>query len=859
MISFEEAKARILAEAPGYYLDEDHDRSARGYVCPFCGSGSGENGTGLKWDKHGNHRLKCFAGGSPLCPTEGDGCDIIDIYQRAEKCDFTTAFNALAELIGINPELIDRSSFAKRKPPTAAEVFRTPRQRQEPTKEEEAKDFSEYFRKCAARRSETDYYTRRGISEETAAFFCCGFDPAFVSPSGIETTLAKGGNPDRIPKTPRAIIPNGKGSFLARLTRDPENDTEEKYKKQAEGRKSIFNFPAALCGRSWRDRETARRPDYPPNFWIVEGEFDAMSLEEIGFPALALCSTANASLLLDILDYEEIQNNKKPPAGSAVFVLLDADETGQKKEKELAEELKKRGYNVFCPQLPADPATGKPIKDPNDFLTGDRKGFAAWAAAELEKARQEINASADLLESFRGPEQLRHFENYLKKAEAFPIVSTGFRKLDDTMEGGLYPGLYFVGAISGLGKTSLILQIADQIAASGTPVLYFSLEMPSAELIAKTISRITYADTLAEGRSWKKTAKTTRWLLTGKNYKHANAEELEAIRRAKEKYLSFADNLFYFAGLDLYTPEMISDKVRSFMEQDGRRPVVIIDYLQIIKAGTGEERLDDKRLTDKHVLHLAKLARREGFEIPIIAISSFNRLSYFEPVDLTAFKESGAIEYTADCVIGVQYAGMDYEGNDTEKKHLEKVRKLRKEQKEIADLRTAGEKIQPQHIELKILKNRHGNCGRVDLFFWPAFSLYAETDLNQGADGEATSEPWYMAGWPGEDAAPETGATDAARVTDPAPIWLEPPAKGKAEVLRDLVFPAIGEGEANAAELDYLAKISAAAGFPSDPSEILEALESFGRPFRSCTDILTGGPAVYFLPEDPEQTEEGTN
>ena len=853
MISFEEAKARILEEGPGYYLDEDHDRnkSARGFICPFCGSGSGPNGTGLKFDKRGHHRLRCFSGGDAKCPTEGDGCDIIEIYQRAENCDFMTAFRALAELIGINPELIDYKSTEKR-PPKAAEVFRT--RIQEP--EENLPDYSNYFRECAKRLSETDYYTRRGISKETARFFGCGFDPAFISPAAVETCRKNGTNPDRIPRTPRAIIPNTKHSFLARLTRDPADETEDKYKKQTTGKKGIFNFPAIFC-RSWRDRAEARRPEGPSGFWIVEGEFDAMSIEEIGAPALALCGASNTSLLLDRLTYEETENHRRPPAGAAIFVLLDADKTGRARGEKLAEDLREKGFFIFSPVLPSDPITGEQYKDPNDFLTADRKGFSSWIFEQMQKARQEISAAADLLEKHQGPEQLRQFENYLKKAENLPIVSTGFPRLDAALEGGLFPGLYFVGAISGLGKTSLVLQIADQIAAAGTPVLYFSLEMPAAELIAKTISRITFSDTLAEGRSWRTTAKTTRWILTGKSYQHAKAEELEAIRKAKGKYLSFAGNIFYFSGLDLYTPEMIAEKTREFMEQDGRRPVVIVDYLQIIKAGAGEERLDDKRLTDKHVLHLAKLARREGFEVPIICISSFNRLSYFEPVDLTAFKESGAIEYTADCVLGVQYAGMDYQGKEAEKAHHKRVRELRRQQAAFSDLKKAGEKILPQSIEIKILKARHGTRGATNLFFWPAFSLYAETDLNQltGAGPEVFGFS-KLEEDPTEEE-PES-FTDGARITDPAPIFGGTDQK-RTEALRSLVFPAIGEGEEKAETLEFLGQMCQAAGYTLTPSEILEELESFGRPFRSCVDIVTGAPAVFFLPEDPEEDlEEGT-
>ena len=60
----------------------------------------------------------------------------------------------------------------------------------------------------------------------------------------------------------------------------------------------------------------------------------------------------------------------------------------------------------------------------------------------------------------------------------------GVCALDRALDGGLYEGLYIVGAISSLGKTTLVTQIGDQIASGGQDVLVFSLEMARAELMA---------------------------------------------------------------------------------------------------------------------------------------------------------------------------------------------------------------------------------------------------------------------------------------------------------------------------------------------------------------------------------------
>src|SRR5699024_432970 len=56
-------------------------------------------------------------------------------------------------------------------------------------------------------------------------------------------------------------------------------------------------------------------------------------------------------------------------------------------------------------------------------------------------------------------------------------VSTGFPTLDKSLNGGLFNGLFVLGAVPGLGKSTLALQISYHLSSQGYPVLYFALEM----------------------------------------------------------------------------------------------------------------------------------------------------------------------------------------------------------------------------------------------------------------------------------------------------------------------------------------------------------------------------------------------
>lgn len=84
------------------------------------------------------------------------------------------------------------------------------------------------------------------------------------------------------------------------------------------------------------------------------------------------------------------------------------------------------------------------------------------------------------------------FLNELQSNCRYKARKTLFEELDSNLNGGLKSGLYVFGAVSRLGKTTLIQQIADNIASQGHKVIIFSLEQSRFELVSKALSRITY-------------------------------------------------------------------------------------------------------------------------------------------------------------------------------------------------------------------------------------------------------------------------------------------------------------------------------------------------------------------------------
>ena len=123
---------------------------------------------------------------------------------------------------------------------------------------------------------------------------------------------------------------------------------------------------------------------------------------------------------------------------------------------------------------------------------------------------------------------------------------------------------------------------------------------------------------------------------------------------------------------------------------------------------SNNEKLNDKQTIDRAVLGLKRLSR--DYKIPVIAISSFNRQSYKEEVSMASFKESGALEYGSDVLIGLQLQGAGSKNFDE------------MQQKSISnDMQT------PRRIELKILKNRNGRTGdTINYKFYSAFNFFEE-------------------------------------------------------------------------------------------------------------------------------------
>lgn len=659
------------------------DRSGKGYICPICGSGTGKNGNGTGITTKDGVHYTCWTG----CFKSSDIFDIIGLEQGLP--DYNSQLQAACKEYGI--------TLGESEPDLAAEPPKhvTKYHNQEAKPEESETDFLEFFRKANKDLDKTDYH--RGISKETLDRFLIGYVENWRHPKAPNA-----------PTSPRLIIPTSRYSYIARDTRSNLTDAQKDYCKSKVGSVRIFNCKAI------------ERSDKP--IIVVEGELDALSIIDVGGEAIGIGGLSGFQKLLKYLE------DHKPRQPLIIALDNDKDPETRKKVDKAAEELEdgldELKINHYRINIQGD------YKDANDALNADREALRV-AVEEAEMVERK-----DEMEKLRNESNLNfldHFVNEIKTSK--PAVPTGFQDLDDRLDGGLYPGLYMVGAISSLGKTSFCLQIADNIARKGRKVLYISLEMARSELIAKSISRNTFQETLRTGADTRN-AKTMRGILDGSRYAKYSGEERQLIQTAYDQYREYAGNIWIMEGIGDIAVSDIREKVEHFQACYQEAPVVIIDYLQILAPSN--EHFSDKQNTDKAVKELKWLSR--DYKLPIIAISSFNRDNYLAPVNQAGFKESGAIEYTSDVLIGLQYEGMDYQEGEQEKDRQKRIRQL------IDRCQEDGDAGRSQPVQVKILKNRSSKKGSTFLDFYPVFSSYESRDLE---DPESQEE------WTTVDNAPE--------------------------------------------------------------------------------------------------------
>lgn len=497
----------------------------------------------------------------------------------------------------------------------------------------------------------------------------------------------------------RFILPFSGDHYIALDATEPEKEGKPNFVRIGQPENWIYRAEII---------ETA--PATEPIF-ITSSALDALAVIATGEEAIALTKTTHIDKLVNLLresnrDLFIIISTQNPVEGEYLQTALEGSLVTT--------------YRVEL-TTPTESAFSRHKRDRASFM----EALASTLLEEKSARKEARTKTVEELEKNTALAELGKFKEKIEKGTAPVIIPTGFSNLDSLLAGGLRSGLYVLGAISSLGKTSLLIQLADNIAKQGRSALYISLEMAREELVAKCISRLSYE------RSMKKygrfnTAQTTFRILDTHKYKSYELDTQEIVKDAIEELEARAQNLIILEGVGELGVADIRAKAQTIKNLQGTAPVIFIDYLQIL-APTPDYRGTDKQITDKNILELKRLSR--DLNTPVVCISSFNRDNYREPVSTYSFKESGAIEYTCDVLLGLQYKGMDY--TEGEKQNSDKRRE--RIDKVIETARANGRSGQPQALEIKVLKNRNALTGKSAIDFVPMFNYFSEPEPEEDA------------------------------------------------------------------------------------------------------------------------------
>lgn len=635
----EELKSRL----PSYVRSittPDRKAGKNMYKCPLCGSGThkGANSDGAFSIYDHGKKWNCFS-----CKQGGDIFNLIGLLEGVS--DFPAQIKRALEVTGFTVTDTEEEFKEVSKPKT--------------------RRFKNYIEYCKRFANQTDYFIKRGFSEDTVKRFNLGYDP----------------------QAQAIVIPYDRnGTYY--VTRSVIG----KKFRMAGGTEPIYNENALY---------DASKPCF-----ICESQLDAISIMEAGGEACNAIATGGSTKVNKLIEQLKA---KRPTA--KLILSYDNDSHGEEATTQTAKELKALNIPFLTAIYTLDAYKG-PKKDANELLNTNREQLMADVMENIKIVENgellaNINKAKDLRDhnKINGAERLKGFIDSIKTG-ANPSTSTGFSLLDAELDGGLYPGLYILGAISSLGKTTLMLQIADQIAQQGRDVLYFSLEMEANELISKSISRLTFLNCNGNQSN----AKTARGICTPSRHANYSDTERALIHDAITQYGTYASHLYIYEGVGDLGVEQIKKQVVEHIELTNNVPLVFIDYLQILAPY--DVRASDKQNTDKAVLELKRLSR--DHKTPVIAISSFNRDNYTSEVSMSAFKESGAIEYGSDVLLALQPQNM-------------KPGQTASEQKENAEMVKNCKANVERNVEAVILKNRNGKTGgKVSFKYYSLFNCFEQ-------------------------------------------------------------------------------------------------------------------------------------
>lgn len=261
-------------------------------------------------------------------------------------------------------------------------------------------------------------------------------------------------------------------------------------------------------------------------------------------------------------------------------------------------------------------------QEPDDILDESERLIFQIAQDRLRAGFVPMKAIAD--------QSLKTIEQLAERRELVTGLPTGYKLLNEYTSGLQPADLIILAARPGMGKTSLALNIAQNVAMqAGKKVGIFSLEMTREQLFLRMLTGLARID--------------SHMLRTGRLTKDQWKELIQAFGKLATAPVFIDDS----AGLTVL--EMRAKSRRLKLEQG--LDLVVIDYMQLVRSrGRFENRNQEMSEISRSLKELAK-----ELSVPVIALSQLSRApeqrSERGRPQLSDLRESGAIEQDADVVL----------------------------------------------------------------------------------------------------------------------------------------------------------------------------------------------------------------
>ena len=267
--------------------------------------------------------------------------------------------------------------------------------------------------------------------------------------------------------------------------------------------------------------------------------------------------------------------------------------------------------------------------------------------------------------------------------KTLPGLSTGLSAVDAKINGLNKSDLLLIAARPGMGKTSLALNVALNVAKStDKTVAFFSLEMSREQLATRLLSNESFVD--------------NQKLTTGKLDEEDWGKLSLASSALSQTDIRVDDN-----------PAITVAEMNAKCRRLDNLGLVVIDYLQLMTAAAPGKSGENRVTVVSEISRALKIMAKE-LNVPVICLSQLSRANESRtdkrPM-LSDLRESGAIEQDADIVLFLYRD--DYYNEDSEKRNI---------------------------AECIVAKNRHGETGKVELRWMPEYTTFATLENRYDED-----------------------------------------------------------------------------------------------------------------------------